>query len=216
MGDLHNKTLIDLACGDGFYTRIYANEAHAVVGLDLSASMIKLAKKEEENNPKGITYHVADACNLPPNSVGGPFDLVHASYLLCYAQTQVQLVEMCHSAHNLLKVGGKFIGITMSPMHNHSTSEEYFQKFGYQKFGKSQNGKPQKCALATDATHSKQIEVTNYWWDLKTYNASFKAGGFRDISWHNVKCDPNFPEVKKIIWNEFFTKPLTACYVATK
>ena len=45
LGDIRGATVLDLACGDGFYTRkIKQAGALEVTGVDLSAEMIKLAE----------------------------------------------------------------------------------------------------------------------------------------------------------------------------
>lgn len=42
--DLGDKSICDLACGEGFYTRKYsALTTGSVVGVDISENMIKLA-----------------------------------------------------------------------------------------------------------------------------------------------------------------------------
>ena len=45
VGQLTTEDVIDLACGEGFYTRIYrAQSSGKVYGVDYSENMIKLAK----------------------------------------------------------------------------------------------------------------------------------------------------------------------------
>ena len=46
LGDIRGATVLDLACGDGFYTRqIKQAGTLEVTGVDLSAEMIKLAEQ---------------------------------------------------------------------------------------------------------------------------------------------------------------------------
>lgn len=62
LGDLAGKSVLDLACGSGYFTRlIEAWGADTVVGADISAEMIDIARRRERENPLGIEYHVADA-----------------------------------------------------------------------------------------------------------------------------------------------------------
>ena len=47
LGDIRGQCVLDLACGEGFYTRkIKQAGARAVTGVDISAEMIKLAEKK--------------------------------------------------------------------------------------------------------------------------------------------------------------------------
>src|SRR5438876_12386220 len=64
-GDLAGKSVLDLACGEGFYTRLLRQKgAGRVVGVDLSAGMIDLARQEEARRPLGIEYVHQDAKKL--------------------------------------------------------------------------------------------------------------------------------------------------------
>ncbi|MDH5734054.1 MAG: class I SAM-dependent methyltransferase [Candidatus Bathyarchaeota archaeon] len=75
IGDVSRLIVLDLACGDGYNTRILAKKGAKVTGVDFSEKMIELAKREEAEEKLGIDYHVADAADLrilPSNH----FDLV--------------------------------------------------------------------------------------------------------------------------------------------
>src|SRR4051812_31505249 len=85
LGDVRGKTVLDLACGEGFYSRFIKRRGAArVVGVDLSQGMIELARRQEERDPLGIDYLVHDVKQL---ALDDTFDVVVAAYLLNYAQT---------------------------------------------------------------------------------------------------------------------------------
>ena len=45
LGNLAEKSILDLACGEGFYTRKFKDQGAAkVVGVDISQKMIELAR----------------------------------------------------------------------------------------------------------------------------------------------------------------------------
>ncbi|MEK6905916.1 MAG: class I SAM-dependent methyltransferase [Nanoarchaeota archaeon] len=51
VGDIRNKSVADFGCGDGFFTRILAqNFPSEVVGIDYSEPMIKKAIEKENAN----------------------------------------------------------------------------------------------------------------------------------------------------------------------
>lgn len=50
--------ILDLACGQGFFSRAFAQAGAAVVGIDSSKRLIEFAKA---HSPKSITYHVGHA-----------------------------------------------------------------------------------------------------------------------------------------------------------
>src|SRR5260370_21224867 len=65
LGDVQGKSVLDLACGEGHYTRLLkAMGASRVVGVDISPAMIDLANKSERDRPLGVEYMAADAKEL--------------------------------------------------------------------------------------------------------------------------------------------------------
>ena len=96
LGDLRGTRVLDLACGDGFYTRmVKAAGALEVTGVDLSAEMIRLAEEEERARPLGCRYLHRDAATLDRP---GQVDLVVAVYLLNYARTREELLRFVEVA----------------------------------------------------------------------------------------------------------------------
>ena len=71
-----SETIVDLACGQGFFSRAFGNEGAKVIGVDVSEELIGLAKKyssrssnvtmKQFNNDISpvIDYHVSSADNL--------------------------------------------------------------------------------------------------------------------------------------------------------
>jgi ubiquinone/menaquinone biosynthesis C-methylase UbiE len=109
LDDVAGKSVLDLACGEGFYSRrIKKNGAKQVIGVDLSEKMIELARKREAQDQLGISYTVGDITEL--GKIGN-FDLVVASYLLNYAQTKEHLLDMCRTIFTNLKPGGCFVSV---------------------------------------------------------------------------------------------------------
>ncbi len=53
--DLTGKAVVDLACGEGHYTRMLPSLGAAkVVGVDRSKGMIALARAQESEHPVGL------------------------------------------------------------------------------------------------------------------------------------------------------------------
>lgn len=57
-----DQKVLDLACGQGFFSREFVKSGAKVLGVDLSKNLIDLAKK---NSPKEISYEVSPAHILP-------------------------------------------------------------------------------------------------------------------------------------------------------
>jgi 2-polyprenyl-3-methyl-5-hydroxy-6-metoxy-1,4-benzoquinol methylase len=113
LGDLTGLSVLDLACGDGMCSRRLKQWGAAhVVGVDISAQMIRLAQQQEHAQPLGIEYRVADAARLGKI---GAFDRVTASYFLHYAQNWEQLLHMVQTVYDNLKPGQYFVASNANP-----------------------------------------------------------------------------------------------------
>lgn len=105
IGDSKGLVVLDLACGEGYNTRILANDGAKVTGVDFSKEMIKFAQQRENAEKLGIRYEVMDASNLirlPDNH----FDLV-----TCFMSLQDirNFRKAISEAARILKRGGRFI-----------------------------------------------------------------------------------------------------------
>ncbi|GAA1676942.1 hypothetical protein GCM10009745_20340 [Kribbella yunnanensis] len=88
VGGLAGRTVLDVGCGTGFYSRLWAAQgADRVVGVDLSAEMIAIAKSV----PGEIEYLLGDATR---GAQDGRFDLVTAMWLVNHAETRADLDAM--------------------------------------------------------------------------------------------------------------------------
>lgn len=67
LGDIKNKTVLDLACGPGYFVREYARVGAKVIGIDLAPELIALGKEmmAKEKFASNVTWHVASADRIP-------------------------------------------------------------------------------------------------------------------------------------------------------
>lgn len=56
LGDIRGVEALDVGCGEGYNTRIFARLGARMTGVDISGELIELAKAEEEREPLGIRY----------------------------------------------------------------------------------------------------------------------------------------------------------------
>ncbi|MDB5338603.1 MAG: hypothetical protein JWN70_4222, partial [Planctomycetaceae bacterium] len=113
VGNPAGMSVLDVACGEGFYTRLLRQQGAAkVTGVDLSQGMIDLARRQESLHQQGIDYLVGDAKHL---ELPAQYDLVVAAYLLNYAQDRQELAAMAHGIARCLKPGGRFVTVNSNP-----------------------------------------------------------------------------------------------------
>src|SRR3989337_1780913 len=64
IGNVRGKQVLDLACGEGYNTRILAGKGARVVGVDFSKKLIESARRMERDERLGIDYYVSNAADL--------------------------------------------------------------------------------------------------------------------------------------------------------
>ena len=111
IGDVEGKKVLDVGCGEGYFSRFFAKTGAEVTGIDLSDALIKAAVDEEERHPLGVKYFAADAANL--NMLKSEsFDVA-----FCYmALLDIRNYEGAISeASRVFKTGGKFVVLMEHP-----------------------------------------------------------------------------------------------------
>ena len=110
LGDIAGKVILDLACGEGYNTRIMVQKGAVAAGIDFSETMINLARKTEEKEPVGAVYTVGDACCLP--FFDCTFDVVACFMAL---QDIKEYKNTVKEVKRVLKPGGKFVFVIPHP-----------------------------------------------------------------------------------------------------
>ena len=179
-GKISGKNVLDLACGEGIYTRkIKQLGAAAITGVDLSAEMIKLAEEEERKNPIGCQYLVNDALNLGKM---GDFDIVMCMYLFNYARSKEELLQMCEAVYMNLKPNGKLIGFNDNPMNKLENYANY-KEYGFIKESTPTREEGDFVKYVIYNPDGTEFSFNNYYLNPQTYQECFLASGFKNFHW---------------------------------
>jgi ubiquinone/menaquinone biosynthesis C-methylase UbiE len=204
IGDPAGKAVIDLACGEGFYTRMIRQRGAAkVTGVDLSEKMIKLARASEAEQRLGIDYIVEDARNL---GLAAQCDLAVAAYFLNYAHDRTELKAMCCGVARCLKPGGRFVTVNCNPACDFPSAPCY-RKYGFEVriVGLSCEGAP---ITWTFHLEDGPFEVENYFLDTETHEEALRSAGFRDIRWHRPLLSPEGEAASgRDYWSDLLDNP---------
>jgi ubiquinone/menaquinone biosynthesis C-methylase UbiE len=207
VGDPSGQSAADLACGEGFYSRLLRQQGAAkVVGVDLSERMIELARAQEAEHGLGIDYLVGDAKDL---RLPAEYDLVIAAYLLNYARDREELLAMCRGIARCLKPGGRFVTVNCNPALDFRVAPSY-RKYGFETSlaGDYREGAPitWKFFLADGS-----FEIENYYLDVSIHEEAFRAAGFREVRWHRPRLSPQGKsEYGSDFWDTFLAHPPAA------
>jgi len=199
LGNLAGKSILDLACGEGFYSRKFKDQGAAkVVGVDISQKMIELAREEETRKFQNIEYILGDVLELGEI---GSFDLVVASYLLNYARSSEELLKMCKSIFANLKPGGRFVTINSNPSQA-PVSYLKTEKYGFIKSIDSPliEGTPIKYTFI----NNHKFTFDNYYLSIPTHEWAFQSVGFKEVRWQSPIVSPDgIKEFGQEFWQDF-------------
>ncbi len=106
------QTLVDLGCGQGYYTSAFQSVCSKVIGVDLSKDALIYASKQN----KAIQYIVASIYDLP---------LMDAC---CDGVTSLFVGDADQEIHRILKENGLWITVSPGPKHCWELKELLYQK----------------------------------------------------------------------------------------
>lgn len=103
-GELDGLRVLDLGCGQGWFSRQLAGKGGAkVIGVDLSEEMLAHARSHEERDPADIEYIETDAAGVHGLWPAGSFDLVTGCMSL---QDMADPSAVIASSHEVLTPDG--------------------------------------------------------------------------------------------------------------
>jgi len=105
---IKNKTVLDIGCGDGFFTFAFAEKAKMVYGIDNSTNQIKEAKKSSKSN----TEFILEDMKVFKYPI---VDIINAPFVIGYIKSRTELKQLFGKCYNSLNKSGKMIGIIDMP-----------------------------------------------------------------------------------------------------
>ncbi len=207
IGDVTGKSVLDLACGNGLYTRKFKQQGAArVVGVDLSPELIRIAQEHEAREKLGMEYQVGDGGTLGKL---GDFDVVTTAFLLNYAPNRDVLLQMCRTVYDNLR-GERFVAINLNVRQGaRFYDDETYKKYGifyHLTGGTLEHGASIHMTVAVgndkvefDVCH---LPASDYEWALKT-------AGFKTVTWHDPQLSPELEQKTggRAFWQDYLDTP---------
>lgn len=197
IGSIKDKRVLDLACGSGDSSRMLADKGANVVGVDISETMLDIAKSKND----GILYILADASS-PKKYSEQPFDKVVGAFLFNYASSIEKLDGMLRNVADNLKSGEEFTTITISPEH------PIIKPWKHISHSTEWKGKPFVDGAGIETTLRTQdgekiCDFRSFYWTRETYENLFIKNGFKDVKYIELKMHnegkilDNWQEIEK-------------------
>ena len=119
------KKVLELACGTGIVSSMLAEKGFELTGLDLSADMLKIAKKRAQDAGQAIDFVEGNMLDL---SAVGSFDMVTCySDSICYMEDEVEVGDVFAQVYEHLNPGGRFL----FDVHSTYQIDEVFPGYAY-------------------------------------------------------------------------------------
>ncbi len=213
LGWIAGNTALDLACGSGHTSRLLASRDAFVVGVDISPTMIAMARALEEARPLDIEYIESDAAIL---ALGRVFDLVTPTYLLNYAENETMLALFAETIARHLRQGGRMVALNASDdpivprIENAQHSSEWVPgDVPYR------DGSRFLFTLYDLRGEIVAGPITSFYWSRETYTKVLDGAGLVDITWHKI---PMSDEARAMLpnWEELDKRNISTVITATK
>ncbi|MFD4673920.1 class I SAM-dependent methyltransferase [Lentzea sp. NPDC058450] len=178
VGDLRGRSVLDVACGTGFYARLFRDlGAVKVLGVDSAGEMIGYARYVEEREPRGVTYAQHDATELP---VLGEFDVVTAVWLLGYADDVPALDAMIANLTANLAPDGRLVVLVPNPDADWDLLAQY-GRYGYEvvRTGPMNVKQPVRVHVLGDPP----FDFDSFYWERGVFDAALGRAGL-DVARH--------------------------------
>ncbi|GAA0594304.1 class I SAM-dependent methyltransferase [Streptomyces crystallinus] len=205
VGDVSGKSVLDLACGTGFYSREFKRRgATDVFGVDISAEMIAAARKIEQAEPLGVRYEVGDVGELRP--LDERFDVGLAVQCLNYAQTLAEMERMCRNIHRSLVPGGEFFIFCQNPDYRFGSPP--LDKYGFRCEPTGEEVETGIRSRVTALLDPQPISIVATAPRHEVYERCLRAAGFSAIEWVPLQVsEAGIREFGEDFWADLLANP---------
>ncbi|MFF5701225.1 class I SAM-dependent methyltransferase [Streptomyces sp. NPDC012794] len=204
VGDVKDRSVLDLACGTGFYSREFKRRgASEVFGVDISGEMIAAARSIEDKEPLGISYEVGDIAEL--RAFEKPFDIGIAVQAFNYADSVATIERMCRAVHRSLAKGAEFFLFGQNP--DFRFGGPSLAKYGFTceaVGGENEIGPHTRVTALLDPPISFTVHPPR----REVYENSLRAAGFTELTWVPLEIsEAGLREYGEEFWADFAANP---------
>ena len=211
LGDVSGAKALDMACGDGYYTRLLKRlGASEATGVDVSAEMIRRAEELERKESLGCTYRHSEVAEF---EAAEPADVSVAIYSLGYSRTPEQLRRFCRACHEALRPGGRFVGLNDN-VRNPPPAGASWKQYGLERACADLPSEGDVVRYTLINEDGTRFDLRNFYLRRETYEDAFRAAGFREFRWVDVSLRPS--EHGNAFWDDFMAHPPIVGFAAER
>ncbi|MFC9387170.1 class I SAM-dependent methyltransferase [Streptomyces venezuelae] len=205
VGDVRGASVLDLACGTGFYSREFKRRgASDVLGVDISGEMVAAARDIERRDPLGVRYDVGDVAELA--LLDRRFDIALAVQCLNYARDIAEMERMCRNIHRNLVPGGQFFLLAQKPDYAFDCAS--LETYGFRCEPLPGDVETGTRVRITALVEPEPITIVSAAPRREVYEDCLRAAGFGDIEWVPLRVsEAGLREFGEDFWADLVAHP---------
>ncbi|WP_031482355.1 class I SAM-dependent methyltransferase [Streptomyces bicolor] len=205
VGDVRGRSVLDVACGTGFYSREFKRRgATEVLGVDISVEMIAAARQIEQRDPLGARYEVGDVAELRP--LGRRFDIAVGVQCLNYAEDIAAMERMCHNIHRSLVPGGEFFVFCQKPDYRFDCAS--LDRYGFRCEPTGEESETGPRVRVTALLEPQPISIVSTVPRREVYEECLRATGFSAVEWVPLQIsEAGIQEFGEDFWADLLAHP---------
>ncbi|ALO08368.1 ToxA protein [Streptomyces venezuelae] len=205
VGDVTGKSVLDLACGTGFYSREFKRRgATEVFGVDISVEMIAAAREMDRRAPLGVVYEVGDVAEL--RQLDRRYDIALGVQCLNYAGDIAETERMCANIHRNLVSGGEFFLLVQTPDYRYDGPP--LDKYGFRIEATGKEIETGSRGRLTALLDPQPITIITTCPRREVYERSLKAAGFSELEWVPLSVsEAGIREYGEEFWADMLSNP---------
>ncbi|MFJ8388843.1 class I SAM-dependent methyltransferase [Streptomyces sp. NPDC094438] len=205
VGDVSGKSVLDLACGTGFYSREFKRRGAAdVLGVDISVEMIAAAREIQRRDPLDVRYEVGDVAELRP--LDRRFDIALGVQCLNYAENFAAMERMCRNIHRSLVPGGEFFVFAQNPDYRFDCPS--LDKYGFLCEPTGEEIETGPRVRVTALLDPQPISIVGAAPRREVYEECLRVAGFSEVEWVPVQVsEAGIREFGEDFWADLLASP---------
>ncbi|MBN1916050.1 methyltransferase domain-containing protein [Candidatus Dojkabacteria bacterium] len=171
LGNIRKKEILDLACGQGYFSRWLAQQGAIVTGIDIADKLIKIAQDHESKKPLGIKYFIRDSSALE-HIKDRKFHFIVSNMAFHDIRTIKDTINECS---RVIKKGGNLIFSILNPITDDVIREEAEEQI----YNKMKSYRTESVITFNDINPHYHRSIGFYLANL--FSAGFLLSGFHEI-----------------------------------
>lgn len=203
---LKDKVILDVGCGDGYFSFPISKEAKFVYGIDNSSEQIKKAREKITSNTE---FFLEDIFKFNKVKV----DKINAPFVINYCKSKSELLILFQRLRELLNNNGELIGLVDMP----KTCFSDLMKFGSIK--KVMPSLIDGATIEIDLYNSdkKIISLNSFYYTKKTIEEALIKAGFSKVCFQKpIISEEGYKLYSEEFWKEYLEKCDVEYFIAYK